>query len=158
MTKVHKVVLYITDLNDKYQDEEDVRLAIRQFSDREEAIIHIAEQKESEYFEWNDDLAINKRNATTEDFAKYIEADMDYEKMAKSFVGRTIEDFFCNGFFGSRTFDMEGAEIVRVYDNNYYNIVIEVKKRNGKYDYGYFNDDWYDWKYVYEHLKEWTEE
>jgi hypothetical protein len=34
--------------------------------------------------------------------------------------------------------------------------VIEVRKINGKYDYGYFNDGWDDWKTVYEYLDEWV--
>lgn len=73
MAKVHKVVLYISDYNDRYQDEDDVKLAIEHFSDSEGVGIHIAEQKESEYFEFDDDLAVNKIKATTEDFEKYIE-------------------------------------------------------------------------------------
>jgi hypothetical protein len=81
----------------------------------------------------------------------------DYRKMAKSFIGETIRDFFCNGFFGSRTFDMTGAEITKVYDSDDDNaIVIEVRKLDGKYDYGYFEDSRRDWQSVYEHLQEWT--
>lgn len=79
----------------------------------------------------------------------------DYKQMSKSLIGETIQNFFCNGFFGSRTYDLDGAEITRVYQNNHDVIVIEVKKLNGKYDYGYFEDEWEDWKCVYEHLDEW---
>lgn len=83
----------------------------------------------------------------------------DYKQMAKTFIGETMVDFFCNGFFGSRAFDMAGAEITKVYDSDDDDaIVIEVRKLGGKYDYGYFKDFWRDWQTVYEHLEEWTSE
>lgn len=85
------------------------------------------------------------------------EEEKNYKQMAKSFIGEAMMDFFCNGFFGSRTYDLEGAEITKVYDNDNDNaIVIEVRKMNGRYDYGYFEDGWRDWKCVYEHLDEWV--
>ncbi len=81
----------------------------------------------------------------------------NYKQMAKAFIGDTIKDFFCNGFFGSSIYDLRGAEIIKVYDSDDDNaIVIEVKKNDGRYDYGYFDGGWRDWKSVYEHLQEWT--
>lgn len=80
----------------------------------------------------------------------------DYKQMAKSFIGRELNDFFCNGFFGSRNYDLNGAEITRVYEDDDEAIVIEVKKLDDKYDYGYFDDGWNDWKTVYEHLEGWV--
>lgn len=102
-------------------------------------------------------MALIDRIEKLENELKVIEDDKDYKQMAKAFIGETIEDFFCNGFFGSRNFDMAGAEVTMVYDSEDDNaIVIEVKKSDGKYDYGYFDGDWRDWESVYEHLKEWT--
>jgi len=83
----------------------------------------------------------------------------DYEKMSKSFIGERMKDFFCNGFFGSRTFDMQGSEITRIYESDDEDaIIIEVRKLDGKYDYGYFRDYWRDWECVHEFLEEWTSE
>ncbi len=85
-----------------------------------------------------------------------LKGNQDYKLMAKSFIGETIQNFFCNGFFGSRTYDLEDAEITKIYRDDDEGIVIEVRKSDGKYDYGYFNDSWDDWKCVYEHLDEWV--
>lgn len=78
----------------------------------------------------------------------------DYKRMASSFIGMEIQDFYCNGFFGSNNYDLEGAEITRIYQDDGA-IIIEVKKTNSQYDYGYFQGGWADWKSVYEHLDEW---
>ncbi|MEL3959425.1 site-specific DNA-methyltransferase [Caldifermentibacillus hisashii] len=76
--------------------------------------------------------------------------------MVKLFVGETIKDSFCNGFFGGSNYDLNGAEITKI--NQYNNgIVIEVIKSNGKYDYGYFGDNWNDWECVYKHLSKWVD-
>lgn len=93
------------------------------------------------------------------DYERLLEKEntKDYKAMAKAFIGETMEDFFCNGFFGSRNYYMRGAEITKVYDSDDDDaIVIEVKKLDGKYDYGYFDGGWRDWQSVYEHLQEWT--
>lgn len=82
----------------------------------------------------------------------------DYEILTKSLIGETIQNFFCNGFFGSRTFDLTGAEIVRIYKSDDNSIVIEVKKYNGNYEYGYFEEGRNDWKTVYEYLCKWMQE
>lgn len=80
----------------------------------------------------------------------------DYKQMVKLFVGETIKDSFCNGFFGGSNYDLNGAEITKI--NQYNNgIVIEVIKSNGKYDYGYFDDNWNDWECVYKHLSKWVD-
>lgn len=82
--------------------------------------------------------------------------EFDYITKVQSFIGKTIQDFFCNGFFGSDTYNLEGAEIIEIRKDEDDGIVIEVRKTNGKYDYGYFNDGWDDWKIVYEYLDEWV--
>lgn len=81
----------------------------------------------------------------------------DYKSMSKIFIGETIKNFFCNGFFGGDTYDLEGAKITRVYESSE-GAVVEVAKENGRYEYALFDDDWKDWKTVYEHLSEWTNE
>lgn len=85
------------------------------------------------------------------------DGEKDYKQMAKSLIGETMKDFFCNGFFGSGTYDLTNSEITKIYDSDDDNaIVIEVRKTGGKYGYGYFEGGWRDWKTVYEHLKQWT--
>lgn len=81
-----------------------------------------------------------------------------YEESSKLFVGKTIKNFFCNGFFGGSTYDLEESRITNIYQDDGDGIIIEVKKRNGKYDYACFNESYDDWKCVYEYLKEWTSE
>lgn len=79
----------------------------------------------------------------------------DYALMSQEFVGRELNSIYCNGFFG-RTYDLLGAEIMRIYeDYQDGEIVIEVEK-NGEMKYGYFDGDWKEWKSVYEHLNEWV--
>lgn len=78
----------------------------------------------------------------------------DYKEMCQSLVGESINDFFCNGFFGSSTYDLGGSEISRVYESED-GIAIKVKKIDGRYDYGYFNQEWRDWETVYEYLCGW---
>lgn len=81
----------------------------------------------------------------------------NYQQMCQSFVGDTLSDFFCNGFFGSRTFDLNGAKILRVYESIEEDAIkIEVMKFNNEFEYGYFNDGWNSWETVYEHLYEWV--
>ncbi|MER2008504.1 MAG: hypothetical protein ABS939_13725 [Psychrobacillus sp.] len=93
------------------------------------------------------------------DYERLLEKEntKDYKVMTKGFIGETIKDFFCNGFFGSRNYDLTGAEIMGVYEvDEDDTIVIEVKKTDGKYSYGFFEGEWNDWETVYAHLEEWT--
>ena len=78
----------------------------------------------------------------------------DYKSMVKELIGETIYSDYCNGVFGSRNYDLHGAKIVGVFESDGA-IVVEVKKTDNKYDYGYFSGDWKSWKYVYEYLYEW---
>lgn len=79
-----------------------------------------------------------------------------YKKQAKNQIGETLKDQFCNGFFGSRNFDLEDATITKIYDSDEDNaIVIEVQYKNGKYDYGYFTESYREWQAVANYLEEW---
>ena len=80
----------------------------------------------------------------------------NYESLAMSFVGEELNDSFCEGFFGSGTFDLNGALITRIYKHNLNEIKVEVKKSNGTFDYGCFEGGWCNWQYVYEHLDKWV--
>lgn len=73
MAKVFKAVIYITDYNDQLQNKEHFTDELLRVLDRLDTGVHIAEANESGYFEWDDDLLINKRDAETEDFEVYLE-------------------------------------------------------------------------------------
>lgn len=64
------------------------------------------------------------------------------------FVGIEIKDFFCNGFFGSREYDLEGAMIIENTDK-----ILTVRKRNGQIAQA--NLEGWDMR---EHINEWTTE
>lgn len=71
MAKVYKATIYISDYNSEIDGLEDLEELI----DSRLGVwmrVHVAETKESEEFEFEDDLEINKTNATTEDFEEYV--------------------------------------------------------------------------------------
>lgn len=81
----------------------------------------------------------------------------DFQALSQQFVGKRLKDFFCNGFFGSREYDLENALILKIYEaSDYPAIIIEVLKSNDRISYGEFDGSWNDWQTVYEHLVEWT--
>jgi hypothetical protein len=56
----------------------------------------------------------------------------------QSYVGKRLNDWFCNGFFGSETdVNLDDAVIISVgYDT------VEVVETNGKRQIAYFEDGW----------------
>lgn len=75
MAKVYKVSLYITDHDNEYRDKEHLQANLKEcLYDLWIGIDHL-EIKESKEFEWNDDLVINKTNASKEDFEIYLQKD-----------------------------------------------------------------------------------
>lgn len=152
MAKVYKVEMYISDFNSEIEDAKEF---IEDLLDNGWIGVKVADVKESEEFEWDDDLAINKVKATKEDYEEYFPESINYKHKCQAFVGEDIEDFFCNGFFGSDTYDLRGARIEGIFENDD-EIKIEVLKLNDEVDYGYFDGGWKDWKTVYEHLNEWV--
>lgn len=91
---------------------------------------------------------------------KLVESKLkDYKQIAKAQIGETFKDDYCNGFFGSRNFDLAGARITRIYEvennDDELEIVVEIQYKNGKYDYGYFLESYANWKSVAEHLEQW---
>lgn len=73
MAKIYKVSLYITDYNEEYKDGEHLKSELTDcIYDELWAGVDQFEVEESEKFEWDDDLAINKINAKKEDFEAYF--------------------------------------------------------------------------------------
>lgn len=75
MAKIYKVTLYLTDANEYYDFDEDneyLKSDIEASLERAQVFPTIAKVEESDLFEWNDSLEINKTNATNEDYEKYI--------------------------------------------------------------------------------------
>ncbi|MGF9745661.1 hypothetical protein ABEX05_00040 [Bacillus velezensis] len=72
MAKVYKAEFYITDVNGNLQNIEDIKGGIEEAPAFRWTIVHVADVKESAEFEWDDDLKINRIEATTEDYEAYI--------------------------------------------------------------------------------------
>ncbi|MDI3411830.1 hypothetical protein QKW52_22660 [Bacillus sonorensis] len=72
MAKVYKAEFYITDVNCKLQDIEDIKQGIEEAPAFRWTIVHVADVKESNEFEWDDDLKINHIEATTDDYEEYL--------------------------------------------------------------------------------------
>ncbi|WPF70279.1 hypothetical protein BCVP_CDS0251 [Bacillus phage BC-VP] len=71
MAKVYKVEMYIVDANGDYDylDNEDMVEEIEHQVDvRMDVMSRVVSVESSAEFEWDDDLAVNKTNATTEDY------------------------------------------------------------------------------------------
>jgi hypothetical protein len=68
MSKVHKVSMFITDIDGDNDIEDLIKHCLNSYDLFPECI----EVKSSEEFKWDDDLVINKINSTKEDFEKYF--------------------------------------------------------------------------------------
>ncbi|MFS0905676.1 hypothetical protein AB3N02_21770 [Priestia aryabhattai] len=73
MAKVYRVTMFVSDANGDMQDAENLKEQLEQVADRLDVFFDHIEVEESEEFEWDDDLKINKTNATVEDFEEYFE-------------------------------------------------------------------------------------
>lgn len=73
MAKVTKLEVYIVDYADEYQDAEHFIGELKELiRDQMWVQVSIGEIKESEVFEWNDDLKINRTDSTIEDLEAYF--------------------------------------------------------------------------------------
>jgi hypothetical protein len=66
-----------------------------------------------------------------------------------SFIGLEIKDFYCNGFFGSREYGMEGAVITDANDK-----CITAKKVDGEIVQAWIKD--YRFELIKDIVQEWT--
>jgi hypothetical protein len=65
------------------------------------------------------------------------------------FIGMEIKDFFCNGFFGSGEFGMDGAIIIDANSSR-----LTAKKDNGEIVHSWISD--YSFEMIEESVEEWT--
>ena len=72
MAKVYKATLYVTDYNEEYQDGEHLKLGLQEHLDDLWVGVDHLEIQESNEFEWDDELAINKVDASKEDYEVYF--------------------------------------------------------------------------------------
>lgn len=72
MAKVYKVSLYITDYNDEYRDGEHLKSNLKEHIDDLWVGVNHLKIQESYEFEFDDELPINKINASEEDFEAYF--------------------------------------------------------------------------------------
>ncbi|QFP93402.1 UNVERIFIED_ORG: hypothetical protein Xoosp15_137 [Xanthomonas phage Xoo-sp15] len=71
MAKVYKVTMYIVDANGDYDCHDDgdmVNEIEHQVDVRMDVMTRVTSVESSEEFEWDDDLAVNKTNATIADY------------------------------------------------------------------------------------------
>lgn len=82
MAKVYKVEMYITDVNEEFHNTYHIRPYIEDW--HRWVATKVANIQESVEFEWEDDLKINKVDASIEDFEEYFKddntSDMKYLK------------------------------------------------------------------------------
>ena len=72
MAKVYKAEFYITDMSNEFYSVDDLKEKIEESPTFRWSLVHVSDVKESEEFEWDDDLKINNIAATTEDHEKYF--------------------------------------------------------------------------------------
>ncbi|MFC8150390.1 hypothetical protein ACFUP3_11855 [Bacillus paralicheniformis] len=72
MAKVYKAEFYITDMSDEFYSVDDLKEKIEESPTFRWALVHVSDVKESEEFEWDDNLKINNITATTEDHEEYF--------------------------------------------------------------------------------------
>ncbi|MGZ9868215.1 hypothetical protein ACU3L3_07310 [Priestia endophytica] len=72
MVKIFKVGMYIMDVNEDIDDINGVKRLLGQISERFDVDFKTATIKESEEFEWDDDLKINRIDATIADYEDYF--------------------------------------------------------------------------------------
>lgn len=70
MAKIHKVTLYLIDHDET--NKESIEIALERMADRVDMGLYIAKQSESDPFEWDDGLAINKLTRNINDFEVYM--------------------------------------------------------------------------------------
>lgn len=68
MARVHKVTMFITDIEGDSDVEDLIKNGLRRYDLHPKFI----EVNSSDEFEWDDDLLINKVSGTKEDFKKYF--------------------------------------------------------------------------------------
>lgn len=72
MAKVYKVTAFYVNRDGNHETPEDLINTIERDADNADLSLHIVEVKESEEFEWDDDIDINYTDATTDVYEKYI--------------------------------------------------------------------------------------
>jgi hypothetical protein len=72
VVKIFKVGMYIMDVNEDVDDVDEVKRLLGQISERFDVDFKTATIKESEEFEWDDDLKINRIDATIADYEEYF--------------------------------------------------------------------------------------
>jgi hypothetical protein len=72
MAKIYKVEFYFTDMNDEFENGEHFKGELKKLCYGLDGMTDLINIKESEEFEWDDELLINKSDATKEDYEVYL--------------------------------------------------------------------------------------
>lgn len=70
MAKIYKVEMYIVDYNSEFEDTDHIHPYIEDWYGG--VSTKVANTQESDEFEWEDDLKINKVDASVEDYEEYF--------------------------------------------------------------------------------------
>lgn len=128
MEKLHKVELYVVDYNNQFGTVDNF---VNYLKDRTDCLYHVGNNKTVE-IEWDDDIDINKINATTKDHEKYFEKEEQNDEIMKNkySVGEYV--IFKVGAFEDSLRIGRIVEVSKVIDikNSYYN-----KRKPGVYIY-----------------------
>jgi hypothetical protein len=91
MEKLHKATIYFTGLNRNYNEtDEEFWDDFSRVMERMEAIPHVFE-KESAPINWHDDIDINKRGCTQEDYEKYFKVNPMTKDEIEKALGYRVE-------------------------------------------------------------------
>ena len=71
MARIHKVEMYLLDVNDTYGKY--IGSEIERLFDRSDSSAMFITSKPSEVFEWDDDIILNKYECTREDCEKFLD-------------------------------------------------------------------------------------
>jgi hypothetical protein len=71
MAKIYKATIYLTDANDNIEFE-DVISSLDYLGSKLGVGVEVVNLKESEEFEWEDSLKINRLDSTVDDFEEYF--------------------------------------------------------------------------------------
>ncbi|MGG4434497.1 hypothetical protein AAXE64_08045 [Priestia megaterium] len=72
MAKAYKAEIYIVDSEEEIQDLDQLKAEFKKFGSRLWVDLQIAKIAESDKFEWDENLRINQRDATIEDYKAYF--------------------------------------------------------------------------------------
>lgn len=101
MATLHKLELYLIDFDDNW---EVMKSSLESVADKADLSYEIASHEQSEEFEWDDDLKINKLDCTIEDYEEYFKKN-DFECIFLSVMGNCNKKLYTGVGEDNKTID-----------------------------------------------------